>query len=150
MPCGQQDFPSAPWRAEMKKSLLFLLIVLIVAAKPVSATDGDLDLTFGTGGTVRTDFSGRCDGAYALALQSDGKIVVAGTTGSSCSLSFGTFAHPSYGSGDFALARYNTDGSLDATFGSGGKVTTDFFGRNDTAVALTLQSDGKIIVACWT
>ena len=96
--------------------------------------DGSLDATFGTGGKVITDFGG-IDRARALALQPDGKIVVAGESA------------PFTGLSDFALARYNPDGSLDASFGTGGKVTTDFGGTADRADALALQPDGKIVLA---
>jgi uncharacterized delta-60 repeat protein len=51
------------------------------------------------------------------------------------------------GADKFGLARYNADGSLDNTFGNGGKVVTTFFGRTDTATALALQPDGKIVVS---
>jgi uncharacterized delta-60 repeat protein len=95
---------------------------------------GDLDSTFGSGGKVTTDFAGNRDQAFAVALQTDGKIVAAGS------------AIVSGGQTDFALARYNSDGSLDSTFGSGGKVTTDF-GGNDQAVAVAIQPDGKIVAA---
>lgn len=103
--------------------------------------DGSLDPTFGSGGKVATVFSGR-DVANALALQRDGKFIVAGHTG--------ILAVPGdpltvVGS-DFAVARYNPDGSLDQTFGTGGKVTTDF-GNVDFANALALQPDGRILVA---
>jgi uncharacterized delta-60 repeat protein len=94
---------------------------------------GSLDSSFGSGGIVRTDFSGRADLALALAIQSDGKIVAAGFAVTSTS--------------DFALARYNSDGSLDSSFGSGGKVTTDFFLRSDGVGALAIQGDGKIVAA---
>src|SRR5439155_1647217 len=93
--------------------------------------DGTLDPSFGGGGRVLTNFAGR-DEASALALQSDGKIVVAGFSGAG-------------GRQDFAVARYNPDGSLDPSFGSGGRVLTDF-GGDDEAAALALQSDGKIVV----
>ncbi|MBI4770572.1 MAG: hypothetical protein HY784_09250 [Chloroflexi bacterium] len=63
------------------------------------------------------------------AVQSDGKIVVAGQS-----------------DGDFALARYNANGSLDTTFSTDGKVTTAI-GSYDTGNALALQPDGKIVVA---
>jgi uncharacterized delta-60 repeat protein len=97
--------------------------------------DGSLDTTFGSGGKVTTDFAGGNDSANAVALQSDGKIIVAGTT------------YTGVGAADFALARYNADGSLDTRFGSGGKVTTDFSRRTDHAQAVAIQSDGKIVVA---
>src|SRR4029077_6628971 len=70
--------------------------------------DGSLDTGFGTGGMVRTDFAGGADYAHGVAIQGDGKIVVAGHAGL-------------VNDNDFALARYNADGSLDASFGSGGK-----------------------------
>ena len=102
-------------------------------------TPGD---RFGTAGRVRTDFSGANDEIFDLRLQPDGKIVVAGSTGASA---------------DFALARYNNDGSLDDgspsdttpadSFGSAGKVTTDFGGEPDDAFAVVLQADGKIVAA---
>jgi len=101
--------------------------------------DGTLDTTFGPAtspGKVLTDFAGAAETAYAVAVQPDGKIVVAGTSAVT-------------GSGqDFALARYNADGSLDTGFGPGGtgKLTTAFGADSDTAYALLLQTDGKIVV----
>src|SRR5205823_3136702 len=97
--------------------------------------DGSLDNDFGNGGKVITGFSGAfSSAATALALQSDGKIVVAGDSRAN-------------GSRDFALARYNPDGSLDSGFGNGGKVITDFNnGSDDSARAIVLQADGKIVV----
>ena len=100
--------------------------------------NGRLDLTFGSGGKVTTDFGGDTSAsASALAIQPDGKIVVAGSAGAGG------------GAGDFALARYNPDGSLDLTFGTAGKVTTDF-GDSDAASALALRPDGRIVVAGTT
>lgn len=98
---------------------------------------GNPDPAFGTGGKVTTDFSGSNGqaGARALALQPDGKIVVAG------------FVVQDIGGLNFALARYDSNGSLDSTFGIGGKVTTDLFGSTDQAFAMALQPDGKIVVA---
>ncbi|MCY4440164.1 MAG: Ig-like domain-containing protein, partial [Deltaproteobacteria bacterium] len=97
-------------------------------------TDGTLDTTFSADGKVTTDFAGNDDEANAVAIQSDGKIVAAG------------FAND--GSDDnFALARYNADGSLDTTFSSDGKVTTDFGGNDDEVRAVAIQPDGKIVAA---
>ncbi len=97
--------------------------------------DGVVDATFGNGGKIITFFAiDRISEARALVIQPDGKILLAG----SGSPRFGT---------DFALARYNTDGSLDSTFGAGGKVTTDFFGSEDQARALIIQPDGRIVAA---
>ena len=98
---------------------------------------GVLDTTFGGGdGKLVTDIvTADQDFAYAVAIQADGKIVVAGTSNGS-------------GTNDFALARYTTAGALDATFGTGGKVTTDIVtADNDIASAMVIQADGKIIVS---
>ena len=85
----------------------------------VLAVDGDLDPTFGTDGKVLTDFDhGAPDIAYAVAVQADGKLVVVGTT----------YQDNDFSNEDFAVARYNPDGTLDKTFGAGGKVQTDFPG----------------------
>jgi len=97
--------------------------------------DGSLDRTFGTEGKVITEFGGEEVSAIALVLQPDGKLVAAGIEGSNVT---GTF--------DFALARYLPNGSLDPTFGVGGKVTTDF-GTGERAGALILQPDGKLVAA---
>src|SRR5206468_80556 len=96
--------------------------------------NGSLDTTFGTGGKVTTDFAGDDDQAFAVVLQTDGKIVAAGVA-------------KTYRGGDFALARYNANGSLDATFGTGGKVTTDFAGNDDAAHGVVVQADGRIVAA---
>ncbi len=98
--------------------------------------DGSLDTTFGAGGIVTTDFFGLWDNATGLAIQKDGRIVVAGIVDNTNS-----------NASDFGLARYNPDGSLDPTFGVGGKVTTDFFGRSDDAEKLAIQADGRLVVA---
>jgi uncharacterized delta-60 repeat protein len=106
--------------------------VVCLAASPASAAAGGLDGAFGTGGTVTTDFAGNGDEARAVAVQPDGKIVAAGGA-------LGATV-------DFALARYRADGTLDPTFGTGGKVTTDF-GSNEEAFAVAGQPDGKIVAA---
>ena len=132
--------------------LWVLLAVLFLPAAPSWAADGDIDTAFGTGGRATTDFGTGYEGAdaKAVAIQTDGKIVAAGYKGSSYDPVAGV---------DFALARYNTDGTLDATFGTGGKVTTYTTvgtGAGGTvtryfyigsAKAVAIQSDGKIVVA---
>ena len=90
---------------------------------------GPLDTSFGSNGRITTDFGGNEYGR-AMVIQSDGKIVAAGHSG-----------------GDFALARYNPDGSLDTSFDSDGKVVTDFSSGTDYAHAVALQRDGKIVAA---
>ena len=101
-------------------------------------TDGSVDTNFGTNGQVVTDFGATDDFCHDVALQADGKLVVSG--------------YRDVGAGgpsefEYALARYDADGSLDAAFGSGGKVTTALGTNNDWSVYLTLQTDGKIIIA---
>src|SRR2546421_6190563 len=120
----------------MKTFLAVWLAILTMGSYPTFAHDGDLDLTFGRGGKVTTDFSGNADDAAALAIQSDGKIVVAGS-------SWGRTA----GTTLAVLARYNTDGALDMTFGIGGRVSTrqSSFVANSYFVALAIQPDGKIV-----
>ncbi len=99
---------------------------------------GNLDTSFGSGGSLTTSFGGSFAGASAIMLQPDGKFVVAGTV---------DFNPQAPGSGlDFALARYNPNGSLDQSFGIGGKVVFDFFGSFDQANAAVRQPDGKIVV----
>lgn len=99
--------------------------------------DGNLDADFGAGGKITADFSGKSSGAEGVAIQNDGKIIVAGyaQTGSAD------------GTRSFALARYNADGTLDASFGSGGKATTAFFNDYDAALAIAIQADGKMVLA---
>jgi uncharacterized delta-60 repeat protein len=101
-------------------------------------SDGALDSSFGEGGLVYTDFPRECDAFNAVAVQQDGKIVAAGFTGQG-------------GVGQdraFLVARYDADGGLDPTFGSGGSVLTDFgSARFDEARAVVLQPDGKVVVA---
>lgn len=96
-------------------------------------TDGSLDVGFGVSGIVITSFP-FTSVASDIALQLDGKIVVAGHTWS------GT-------NNVFALARYHSDGVLDTTFGSSGLVTSSFPGKGAIARSLKIQSDGKIVAA---
>ncbi|MEO6435898.1 MAG: PKD domain-containing protein [Tepidisphaeraceae bacterium] len=98
--------------------------------------DGSLDMTFGGGtGKVVTDLGSSFDTANSLAVQSDGRIVLAGETRTSTS------------STDFALVRYNADGSLDTSFGTGGKVRTDLNTNSaDRPRAMMLTPDGRIVV----
>ncbi len=95
---------------------------------------GSADTTFGNNGVVTTSLGTGMDQAEGVAIQPDGKIVVAGfTQGATTGL-------------DFAVLRYNSNGTLDTTFGKGGIVTTDFDGLNDQAADVVLQPDGKIVV----
>jgi len=96
--------------------------------------DGTLDATFGTGGNATTDFFGDVDAVHGVVIQGDGQIVAAGVVANGSLV-------------DFALARYDADGTLDATFGTGGNATTDFFGDYDFAEAVATQADGRIVAA---
>lgn len=101
-------------------------------------TNGTLDTTFGTNGTVLALVGTTTDDALNVALQSDGKIVMAGFSSTS-----------SIGNPDYSVARFNTDGSLDTTFGTGGKVTTNILGIDTEASGLAIGADGKVVVAGW-
>ena len=112
-----------------------LATCVLLAAAPTSAAPGDMDTTFGSGsGMVRTAIGTGDDRATAIALQPDGKIVVAG--------------YCSNGSNyDFCLARYHSNGTLDSSFASDGTVITSIGPFTDNAYAIALQPDGKIVVA---
>jgi uncharacterized delta-60 repeat protein len=101
--------------------------------------DGSLDTDFGAAfnGKVTLDLVGGSDFAEGLALQSDGKLIVAG--------------HANNGvNSDIALARFDTSGNLDVSFGSGGTALLDLAGNDDFAHALAIQADDKIVIAGHT
>jgi uncharacterized delta-60 repeat protein len=121
----------------MKNSFLgvlaFLTLLFVgVGAHPAQAS-GSLDSSFGSDGKVITVFGSSNESANSIAIQSNGKIVVAGSS------SNGT-------NNEFTVTRYNTDGSLDSSFDSDGKVTTTI-GSNADAFSVAIQSDGKIVLA---
>ena len=153
----------------LRTGLVIGVALCFFAAVPLAAqaAAGDLDLTFGTGGKVTTDITGNANGysgdvLFAAAAQSDGKIVAAGQCPTPDGGQGGT---PYY----FCLVRYSSDGSLDATFGSGGIVTTQIQQNSSSrvisdngdgtvtitdtpntaasATAIAVQSNGKIVVA---
>lgn len=95
--------------------------------------DGSPDNSFSGDGRQTTDLNSQADLAFSVAVQEDGRIIAAGFTWNGSD-------------NDFALVRYNTDGSADTTFGSNGRQTTSF-GGNDYAYRAAIQDDGKIIVA---
>ena len=165
---------------------------IFTVARYISTT-GALDSSFGTGGVVTTSLSTGNDTANAIALQSDGKIVVAGNAGD-VNAKFavtrytitGTLDTSFHGTGivtttvgafdiahavaiqpgdgkivvagesdqggvnAFAVARYNTNGSLDTTFHTNGIATSSFGNLNTFALATALQPDGKIVLAGYT
>lgn len=107
-------------------------------AGPALAGFGSLDQSFGSAGKVVTSFPGGNGQGHGMAVLDDGRLIVVGTVSSfSSSTSY-----------DFGLVRYLADGSIDTTFGSGGRVATDFgFNFQEFANAVAIQpGDGKIVV----
>src|SRR5690242_4939714 len=117
-------------------AMMVLLTIAVAIVTQAQTTAGNLDPSFGTGGTVRTDFAGNIDQANAVAIQPNGQIIAAGSSFSN-----------SKTVEDFIVARYNTNGTLDKRFGKNGKITTDFFRNVDSISAIAIQSDGRIVVA---
>jgi uncharacterized delta-60 repeat protein len=114
-----------------------MILTLFLTMQMAQAVDGDLDPTFGTGGMVMTDLNRSTDLANSVAIQSDGKLVVVGQT----------YKNNDYSDEDFVVTRYNTDGTLDNSFGSRGRVRTDFPGLAAVPSSVVIQPDGKIVVA---
>jgi uncharacterized delta-60 repeat protein len=115
-------------------ALIAALAVAFVFSAAAQAAPGDLDPTFSGDGMQRTDFGLASSSSEAIARQPDGKLVAVGRV------------LTTHGP-DFALARYNLDGSLDKSFSGNGKQTTDFAGGSDDARAVAVRGDGKIVVA---
>src|SRR5712692_1324893 len=131
----------------LRRTVGLALAVLLVSAPVVWAhdsgfglarytADGALDQSFGTGGLVVTRSAQRSFVANAVALQSDGRILVAGMVSDLASASL-----------QLAVARYNPDGSADGGFGSAGLAATLVGAAGGAASTLALQPDGKILVA---
>ena len=117
----------------MTARLAAAVVVALLLPALLFAARGDLDPTFGSGGKVRTDFGGSEIG-WAVAVQRDGRVVVAGGRSDS-------------ESDDFVLARYTVKGRLDRSFDEDGKVETDFGGGLDAASDVQVQPDGRIVAA---
>jgi uncharacterized delta-60 repeat protein len=103
-------------------------------------SDGSVDDGFGTAGTTIIDFTGSDDVATSIAVQPDGKILLAGTSEK------GTEPFDF----DFSLARLNPDGSPDVTFDDDGLVTLDLGGDDDIIFGMILLTSGEIVVAGTT
>ncbi|HEX8269606.1 MAG TPA: T9SS type A sorting domain-containing protein [Flavobacterium sp.] len=117
----------------MNKKLLLLVILFTLNAFSQS---GEIDSSFGIDGKVTTGFGSNTNVARCVAFQPDGKFIVGGDYVSS------------RGDNDFALARYNNDGTLDTTFGVGGKVATNFLEINhvtNSILSLHVLPNGKIM-----
>ncbi|MBK8092251.1 MAG: choice-of-anchor D domain-containing protein [Verrucomicrobiaceae bacterium] len=95
---------------------------------------GVLDYSFNASGKVKTAIGSGNEQAWDVAVQADGKVVAVGWSYNGSS-------------DDFAVVRYNTDGTLDSGFGTGGKVTTSIGNESDQAYGVAVQADGKIVVA---
>ena len=115
-----------------KKRLLMFFIAFSISDF-CAGQSGSLDLTFDTDGKQTTNFGTGYDYGKSVAIQSDGKIVVAGSF----------FNGVNY---DYAIVRYNIDGSLDNTFDTDGKQTTAIGSADDFAESVAIQTDGKIVV----
>jgi uncharacterized delta-60 repeat protein len=125
-----------PIKLAQKIGLIALLNVSLIHVAYGAA--GDLDFTFAGTGTARLGFGGGQDFGQAVAVQADGKVVVAGYTG--LSSFFGT---------KVALVRYITNNVLDPSFGDGGKVFTAVSPNTNASpgiAAVKIQQDGKIVI----
>lgn len=128
--------PATRLAARLLLACVATACALVLPVASASAA-GELDLTFSEDGLTTTSFgavNSPQDQGNDVAIQADGKIVVVGLAGD-----------PDGGT-NFALTRYNPDGSLDTSFGGDGRVTTDF-GDSSEARAVAIQADGKIVVA---
>jgi len=118
-----------------KKALpLYPVVALIISLSLLSCGGGSSG--GGTGPNVPAVTN---DEAFALAVQSDGRLVTAGASSNSKGSRY-----------QFALVRYNTDGSLDTTFNKKGIVTTTIGSFDDEAFALAIQPDGKLVAAGYS
>lgn len=114
---------------------MFIVFLILIASSVAFALPGDLDMSFGvSGGYVASDFLGQQlqETPNDVAIQTDGKIVVAGAV---------LVGNNNY---DFVVARYNVDGTLDATF-SGDGIFTLTDSTFDFVNSIEIQSDGKIV-----
>ncbi|HNE04259.1 MAG TPA: FG-GAP-like repeat-containing protein, partial [Anaerolineales bacterium] len=131
----------------------FIIIILTIASflpKNVMATPmqrpnssiqatliGELDTGFGVNGVVNTDFFSGSEQVWDVIVTLDGSIILAGS------------ATDSGGDTGFGIAKYNSSGALDASFGSGGKLLMQISGSVDRATTVLPLSDGKILVGGW-
>ncbi|MEM7247992.1 MAG: hypothetical protein AAF533_21850 [Acidobacteriota bacterium] len=112
---------------------VLVLTLMSVSAASVSAQDGVLNLTFGDGGIARTGIFGDIRSDVDVVVQADSKLVLASKQGSSPDSHY--------------LARFDTCGRLDPSFGTGGIVQTGFMGEPRSGVSVAVQEDGKLILA---
>lgn len=127
--------PQVFWTKAQRELLIFLFALMLnmIWVNVANASEpGDLDTSFNGTGIVTTSVSSTNDGGFGVAIQSDGKIVVAGTSSNSA---------------DFAVVRYKPDGSLDTNFNGTGIVTTSVGSGTEVGFSVALQTDNKIVVA---
>lgn len=127
-----------PMVNEFSKKHVFTVLFLTLFIKAnfsinLAAQPGTLDNSFGTNGIVTTSLDTFIDVGHTMVIQEDGKILVGGST------------YNSYTTADFALLRYNTNGTLDNTFGTNGHVKTTIESRSQ-GYSIGLQNDGKILL----
>jgi uncharacterized delta-60 repeat protein len=133
---SQSKIVSHWWIARVFACVLAATLVATVSINRVKAASGDLDTSFGNGGVVTTGLSPtEHEKAKALAVQKDGRIVIG--------ITHRLIAE----AGDFILMRYNTNGTLDTTFGVGGVVQTDFLGFGGVITSVKIDSKGNIVAA---
>jgi len=106
-------------------------------------SNGATDTSFGTGGVVKTPFFGYRDEVHAVTIDNSNRIVAAGNVSTASTETCGGYVI------DYAVVRYNENGSMDGTFG-GGKQLVDFYGGHDEApYEVAVQSDNKIVGLVW-
>ena len=120
-----------------KRGMIGLLTMVLLTISSHGGA-GELDSSFGTDGKVMTAIGNRNDEANDVALQNDGKIVVVG------------YSNNDSRNDDFAIVRYNSDGSLDTSFDGDGKATTAIGNSNERALGIAIQVDGKIIATGYS
>ena len=124
----------------MRTHRTYVAALVLLSMNVVAQVSGDLDSTFSADGIATTDVQPpSSDGALCMALQPDGRIIVAGSSIPQVG-----------GTTSLALARYLPNGNLDPAFGPGGMVTTAVGTFDDVIHAIALQPDGKIVVAGTT
>jgi uncharacterized delta-60 repeat protein len=126
----------------MKTRAVRVLLAMVVGAAAwcvvgvgsAVAALGDLDTSFSTDGIVTTDIGGSTDYGRGVAVDSAGRVIVAGYSDNGSTY-------------DFAVVRYTSAGVLDTTFGTGGKVTTAIGTSNDRGYAVAVDSADRVVVA---
>ena len=119
----------------MKKFCIYFVFVLVASGS--YGQSGVLDTSFGNNGIVTTVISGTYNLGHTAVVQPDGKIIVAGEAGESSTYKV-------------AVVRYNTDGTLDSTFGNSGTLLVQVGSDRSYARNISLQPDGKIVIGAYT